>query len=284
MNYLVFDIGGTNTRFAFFRNGKMTGMVKVKTVNSCGLKDLLVGICESMLKKYNLKKFDGIGVSAPGCLNCEKLELIYSPNLSNVKDFDFGFLKKFSKKVVLEKDANCAALGALKLYNVNNLVCLTLGTGLGCGIIIDGKLYKGRGEASEFAHTIADMNGVKCSCGNRGCIENYVSARGLMRIAKRKGLKVDCIGLSDLAKKGNRKALKIFEEYGKFLSIALANAANTLDPELIVLTGGLTNSAKFFISEAKRQVKKKYYRGINPKIVAAKKNLNLVGGRGLLGN
>jgi len=279
MNYLVFDIGGTNARFVFFKDSKELEKGCEKTIKDRRLYDFLEGVVRKIMQKYKIKKFDGIAVSSPGALSSEKLILTKPTNIPRIKNLHLSQLKKFTKKLVLENDANCAALGAFKLEgrSVKDLVCFTLGTGLGCGIIIQGMLYKGKGKASEFGHTTIDLNGRKCPCGNFGCLENYVSTRGLLSIAKKNGLNVDCYELGRLARKRNKKALKTYREFGRNVSLALVNIANALDPELIVLTGGLCNSSEFFISEAKKHAEKRYFSGINPKIKFHKQNLSLIG-------
>jgi len=282
-NYLVFDIGGTFTKFAFFRGNKILEDGRESTPRN--LIDLLERICKEILLKYNLRRFDGIAISVPGSLDYRRLELVYANNLKKARKIKFGSLGRFSKKIVLENDASCAALGVLKFEDkeFKNLICFTLGTGLGTGIIINGNLYKGSGNASEFAHTIVDVKNGKCSCGNVGCLENSVSVRGLLKIARKNKLNVDCFGLSKLAKQRNRMALKTYKEFGKNVAVALINAANTFDPNLIVLTGGLCNSADFFMPVAREIAKNRYYPGINPRVQIYKKNLSIIGARGLLG-
>lgn len=278
-NYLVFDIGGTNTRIAFFKNNKIIEKEKFKTINSNKLLNKLILKIEYFLKKYNLKKFDGIAISAPGCLCRKKLELTAPVNLPNIKKLSLKKLKKFCGKIILQNDAACAALGALSLEkNIKNLVCFTLGTGLGCGLILNKKLYQGKEMASQFGHTTIDLNKKKCNCGNFGCLENYVSTRGLIKLAKKNNLKVDTYELEKLARKKNKQALKTYNEFGKFLAIGLVNIANTLDPEVIYLTGGLTNSSRFFLKSATKESKKRFFKGINPKIKIYSENLSLMGG------
>jgi len=282
MNYLVFDIGGTNTKIAFYRKTRIIEESIVKTIKDKKILIFLENKIKEILTKYKIKKLDGLVIAAPSPLSPKKFMLLSPPNLPKIKNLKLKKLKRYTKKLVLENDANCSALGAYQLYKDKNLVCLTLGTGLGCGIIINGELYKGKGIASEFGHTSVDINGKKCNCGNIGCLEEYVSARTLLRIAKKNKLNVDCFELQALASKKNKKALKTYSQFAKNLSFALVNIANTLDPEMIVLTGGLSNASKFFLDEAIKQAEKKYFRGIKPKVKATPKNLALSGGLSLV--
>jgi glucokinase len=283
--YLVFDIGATHLRIAFFKNLKMVDVAETKTINSNKLLNLLVSKTKERLVKYKIKKFEGIAISAPGSLNCEKLELTAPVNLSGVRKLKLSFLKKFCRKLVLENDANCAVLGAFfKEKKPKQVACLTLGTGLGCGLIIQGKLYKGKGAASEFGHTTIDRDGKKCNCNNIGCLENYVSTRGLLNLARSNGLNVDAYQLFESAKKGNKKAIKTYDEFGKYVTIALVNLANTLDPEIIYLTGGLIKAHRFFLKSSISDAKKRFFNKISPKIKFSTENLSLLGGAFLVNN
>lgn len=287
MKNLVFDIGGTNTRVGFFRDSKLIEKDKFKTVNSNKLLKELVNVVLRFKRKYRFDRFDGIAVSAPGYLEAEKLKLTAPVNLKGVKNLNLGRLKKFSKKVVLENDANCAALGALALekgagYKVRNIACFTLGTGFGCGLIVDRKLYVGKGNASEFGHITIDLDGKKCNCRNYGCLENYVSKKGLLRIMKKKGLKGNVFKLEDLAKKGNKKALAVYREFGRYLAVGLVNITNILDPDVIYLTGGLSKAGEFFVSFAVKEAKKRFFRGMGPRIKVYKGELSILGGLELL--
>lgn len=277
--YLIFDIGGTNTRIALFKNNKVVEKEKFKTINSKRILDKLILRTEYFLKKYNLKKFNGIAISAPGCLCRKKLELTAPVNLPKIKKLSLKKLKKFCDKIILQNDASCAAIGAFSLEkNVKNLVCFTLGTGFGCGLILNKKLYRGREMASQFGHTTIDLNGKKCNCGNFGCLENYVSTRGLIKLARKNKLNVDAYKLEKLAKNKDKNALKTYKEFGKLLSIALVNMANTLDPEVIYLTGGVTHASEFFLKTAIKESQKRFFKRINPKIKVYHKNLSLIGG------
>ncbi len=283
MTYLVFDIGGTNTRIAVFEKGTFLEVQSYPTINSMKLLGFLDKKTVELKEKYKIRKFEGIGISAPGFLEQKKLNLRAPVNLPKIKNLKFSSLKKYTEKIVLEHDANCAVIGALKKLKcrekkeIKNIVCLTIGTGLGCGIILNNNLCRGEGAASEFGHTIVDVEGEKCTCGNKGCLENYVSLRGFLKIAKKNGLNSDWKEINSLARKSDKKALKTYKEFGKNISLALVNIANTLDPEFIILTGGFCNNKKFFISEAKKEAEKKYFRGIKPKVRAFKENLSLLG-------
>ena len=287
MSYLVFDIGGTNTRLAFFKKGSHRGSKgggfiyrdSFKTVNGEKLLDELVFRVRSVMVEYGVRKFEGIGISAPGFLESDKLKLTAPVNLKNVRNLKLGGLKKYCKKIVLENDANCAALGAfvLEKRKIKNLVCFTLGTGFGSGLVLDGKLYSGEGVASEFGHTTIDINGKKCNCGNVGCLENYVSTKGLLELIRGGGLSCDIFGLRDLAGRGDRSALKVYKKFGEYLSVGLVNVANTLDPEMIYISGGLSKSSKFFLKSAVEKARCGFFRGVKPNVKVNSENLSVIG-------
>lgn len=287
MSYLVIDIGGTNTRFAFFKDRKLIEQTKYKTVKDNGLLIFLINKIREIQKKFSIKNFEGICVSAPGFLEPEKLKLTAPTNLPRIKNLSLAPLKKFSKKFILINDGDCAAIGAYSLEkksdkSVKNIACLTLGTGFGCGLIFDGEIYKGRSVGSEFGHTTIDVDGKKDNSGNYGTIENYVSIRGLKSILSKKGLNVGTHELNRLASKGNKKALKVYKEFSGYVATAIVNIANTLDLDTIYLTGGLVHGKRFFFKDAVKDAKSRFFKGINPKIKATSENLSILGGLELL--
>jgi predicted NBD/HSP70 family sugar kinase len=289
MNYLVIDIGGTNTRFAFFRNKKLIEQTKYETIKDHGLLVFLINKIREIQKKFKVKKFDGICVSAPGFLESDKLKLTAPTNLPKIKNLNLSPLKKFTKKLILMNDGDCAVIGAYSLEkqsdnSVKNLACLTLGTGFGCGLILNREIYKGRGVGSEFGHTTINLSGKKDNSGNYGTIENYVSIRGLKLIMRKIGLNVGTRELNRLAGKGNTKALGVYREFSKYVATAIVNIANTLDLDAIYITGGLVHGKRFFFRNAVLDAKSRFFKGINPKIHATSENLSILGGLELLRN
>jgi len=279
---LVFDIGGTYTRIALFKGNELIEQEKYETIKTNKFLPWLIKKTKEVMKKYNIRKFEGISIAAPGALNATKLELTAPVNLPKIRNLKFSALKKYGKKVVMENDANCAALGAYVLYKKKNIVCLTLGTGLGCGIVLDGKIYNGVRIASEFGHTTVDLHGKRDNCGNYGCLENYLSTRGLLKLARKNGLNLDTYELQKLAGKGDKRALKSYDEFSEYLAVALVNLINTLDPELIVLSGGLINVSEFFVDKAIKEAKSRWFPGACGEIKIYYGNLSLIGAFELL--
>ncbi|MBA7540507.1 Glucokinase [subsurface metagenome] len=205
-------------------------------------------------------------------------------------------------KVVLENDANAAAWGERCFgagQGVNNLVCFTLGTGIGGGIIIDGKIYHGNNYgAAELGHMTVNKDGPRCNCGNYGCLEAYSSATGIKnRIINRieEGIKSEFLNFDDdklfeslrlksifeAARKGDKLTKGVVEEAISYLGIAIANIANILNPEMVVLVGGITNEGDKLLIPLRREVKKRafYSNYKSLKIVIGK----LGGNAGVLG-
>ncbi|MBW2974931.1 ROK family protein, partial [Candidatus Woesearchaeota archaeon] len=200
-----------------------------------------------------------IGIGSPGPLDYRTGIIGKTPNLPlqgvNLKSL---IKSRFRKKVCIENDANCfvlaeAILGAGKK---NSFVAgLTIGTGLGSGLVIDKKIYHGRCSAAEIGHTTINFNGPKSKCGNNGCLESYVSARGIL---SRTSLKVDDTKeLFDMASKGNKKALAAWEKTGFYLGIGITNIINTLDPEIIVIGGKIAGAWPYFNRKLKETVKER---------------------------
>ncbi|HBI22703.1 MAG TPA: hypothetical protein DDX84_00455, partial [Nitrospiraceae bacterium] len=174
-------------------------------------------------------------------------------------------------------DANSAAFGEKWRgagRRVNSLVCLTMGTGIGGGIILNGEVWRGaHGMSGEIGHITVNPEGPKCNCGNYGCLESYSSATGMVRSAIgsiKKGTrtillrlttgeikKIDAKLIHEAAIKGDRLSLNILKEAGMYLGIAIANLMNILNPDMIVLTGAVTGSWDFFMPAAQLEVRKR---------------------------
>ena len=284
MNYLVFDVGGTNTKLAFFRDNKLIENKSFKTVKNNSLLRELISEILYFKKKYKINKFEGIAVSAPGSLEKEKFMMSAPTNIPGIRNLSLVPLKKFCKKFIFDNDGDCAAFGAfvLEKKKSKNLACITLGTGVGCGLILNGKLYYGNKVGSEFGHVTIDINGKKDNSGNYGTVESYISISGLRNIARKRGLNVSPPELSRLASSGNKKARSAYKEYSKYLATAIVNIANTLDLDTIYLTGGLVHGKRFFLNQTIKDAKSRFFKGINPRIKATSENLAFLGGLGLL--
>lgn len=250
----VADVGGTNLRVAVFREGTLE---RVKFFPSIAPLEPLEGI--GRMKEMILETTDGpveaVVVGFPGLIDREG-RLYHSPNMRAYEGVNLReALDSLGVPVLVENDANLYALGEGyrgSARGMRDFCCLTLGTGVGSGVVVNGKLVKGHlGFASEMGHMSVDLNGAPCGCGSMGCLEAYCSGTALVRMAKEKGLEVRTAkDLYDLAQGGSAAALEVFAEMGRYLGVGLANIANIFNPEGIILGGKVAEAFPFFVGEA----------------------------------
>jgi glucokinase len=263
------DLGGTNLRAAAVdRTGKMLDNIAGKTAYSAGRQAIvgdMVDAIETLRNRLGVQGLAGIGVAVPGFIEMEKGIIRNSNNLSSLENFpirdEIG--KRLGATVILENDANAAAIGEHWIgagKGVSDLVLITLGTGIGGGIISDGKILRGyRGMAGEIGHITVVPNGNPCGCGGQGCVEKHASATAIAAMSKLLGLGDDLTSkdVYDLAKGGNAKAQSIFIAMGQALGIVLAMLVNTFNYPLFLIGGGVIAAWDMFepamMEEAKRR-------------------------------
>ncbi|MGH9719412.1 MAG: ROK family protein [Bryobacteraceae bacterium] len=244
------DLGGTNLRAAAVdRSGriiqKVAGVTQLSAGREAVVEDMVAAIRN--LEKSTGKGLAGIGIGVPGFIIMDKGLITDSPNLPGFEDFPIRdeMSQKLGKPVILENDANAAALGEKWMgagREVDDLVLLTLGTGIGGGIIVAGKVLHGFvGMAAELGHTTVNPTGNPCGCGNRGCLEKHASATAVTAMAKLMGLgdNVSSEAVYKLAADGNEKARAIFKTMGEALGIAIANLVSIFNFPLYLLSGGM---------------------------------------------
>lgn len=213
-----------------------------------------------------------ISVVVPGTVNIAAGRITRIPNVPCLDSFELtaALADSLGRRVILENDANAAAVGEMWLgaaRDHRSIVCLTLGTGVGGGIILDGKLWHGANDsAGEIGHTsIEPFSGPPCSCGSRGCLEVYASATAIVRMAREGLARYPSSSLNaahDLTaesvfvagKAGDALALEVFHRMGDYLGIGLANVINILNPEMIVIGGGVANGWELFEQHMSHQV------------------------------
>ncbi len=275
--YGAIDLGGTNVRaIVADLTGKISGDQIQPSRAADGLDACLASIEESMRKataeaRIEPKLLCGIGICSAGWVDSERGIVPAAPQLPGWHDVPLTTIisDRLGPPSVLENDANAAALGEFTFgagRGVRHLVYITVSTGIGGGIITDGKLYGGaKGSAGEIGHTIIDPNGAKCGCGNNGCLEALASGTAIARLAaeaarrgaspalaealKREG-RLGAKDVAAAAMDGDEAALEIFAEAGRYLGIALANLVNLLSPEAIILGGGVMHSRELFLPQA----------------------------------
>jgi len=261
-NIIGIDLGGTNIKTALVTaKGKIIKKYEIPTQANKDSKTVLNNII-SAVKEVKIGKITGIGIGSPGPLNY-KTGTITNPVNLPFRNTPLRKIiqNKFKLKTFLDNDANCFALAETlfgKAKGHNNVIGLTLGTGIGGGIIINKKIYHGRGNAAELGHMTIDFHGPKSRCGNNGCIETHAAARGIL--SRSKGIDVETtIDLYKLALKNNKKALKVFSDIGEFLGIAITNQIYAFDPDIIVFGGKISNSWKFFSKSMNKTIRKRYF-------------------------
>jgi glucokinase len=265
------DLGGTNLRIAAVdENGTLLEKVTLGTGVSRGRARVIRDMCDAIHRlatQYETKStLMGVGIGVPGIIDRQTGIMRESPNLpgwagASVKAEIEECLRA---RVIVENDANVAALGEKWLgagKNVDTLAILTLGTGVGGGLVLNGRIWSGMtGMAGEAGHTTVEPDGVQCGCGNRGCLEQYASATAVVRMAKEAvaagapGLRsaagsdaeFSARAIYNLAIQGDDDAKKIFQAVGRSLGIVLANLVNVLNLPMYVIGGGVSSAWEAF--------------------------------------
>ena len=302
MNYLGIDVGGTSIKGAIVNEkgkiGEIFSLPIFKNEKQNDAINRLIVSCKEYLKNTKTK-IKGIGIGIPGTLNTKDGVVDYTSNLKwkklHIVDM---FSKEFDCPIKITNDANAAALGEAKFgagKKYKNIVMITLGTGIGGGVIIDGKLFEGYlGKGTELGHTTLVYNGRKCGCGRRGCFEQYASASALVRYTK-EAMKEDKNSLMwqiskeegevngkvafFAAQKGDSSAKAVVKQYVEYLSEGLLNICNVFRPEAIVLSGGIANQGKYLTDKIKAYCEKyEYGYKYSPKTVIKVAELGYVSG------
>ncbi|WP_430540011.1 ROK family protein [Neobacillus drentensis] len=207
----------------------------------------------------------GIGLCIPGLVNTEQ-KVIFTPNLEWNYDLDLKPLieQEFNVPVFLENEANAGAYGE-KEYgaakNYENLVYVSVHTGIGVGIIINNELYHGvRGFAGEMGHLTIDLNGLKCSCGNRGCWELYASEKALLKsLAKNQQGKLSNREIISLANQNNPDILTALQKFGFYLGIGLTSILNTFNPQAVIIRNNIVEALPMVLNSIKNSVASRTY-------------------------
>jgi len=279
------DLGGTNTRIALIDYA-----LRIKDKISFSTKDffskrnrliseIVVRVFTLLEKNYIRKRqILGVGIGVPGPVDFLRGKVYYLPNIPHWQNTAIRDIleEKLHFKVFVDNDVNLMTLAEFKLgaaKNTRNAVCLTLGTGVGGGLILEGELFRGASFcAGEIGHIPLSISGPKCNCGGRGCLERYVGNRYILSEARKK-LKMENINLvklSELSENGNRVALKIYNDFAEKIGIALTGVVNLINPEIIVIGGGLSFAGDFIFKKVKETIDKRAM-PIQAKLVRVKK-------------
>ena len=260
--YLGIDVGGTAIKGVVIdEKGLLFGEDSVPTATGEKIVDSIATLCNRLMKSVK-EEVKGIGIGCAGVIDSEGGKVVLARNLSLA---DFPLVKLLQKKINLPvkitNDANAAALGEAKFgagKNYKNSILVTLGTGVGGGIVIDGKLFEGNKSAgAEIGHMVIERDGELCSCGRRGCFEAYSSATALKRQTKRameedagsamwKSYTSETVTGKTAFEYRNTDmtAKKVVDRYIEYLGCALVNLANIFRPEVIMLGGGVSKEGE----------------------------------------
>ena len=279
------DLGGTNLKAGLVdRDGKIHQRLSIKTENNADpqtisnqifyLIDEIINVGAGL--KPAPTNIIGVGLGSPGLVDKKGETILFSPNLPRWRNIPIKRMvsERFSVPCVLENDANAAAWGEKWVgagKEAYSLVMLTLGTGIGGGIVINNRLWRGvNNVAAEIGHMVIQMDGPKCSCGNYGCIEAYASATAMVRRFKeslKSGVpsslkdtgEITAKMINDAAFQGDKASLDVINETGHYLGVALVNIMHVLNPEVIVLTGGMIGSGDLLMNPIKQVIKEKAF-------------------------
>ena len=270
--YIGIDLGGTNIAAGIVReDGKIVVQSSVPTLSQRPTDEIvkdMVFLSKQLIKdaELELNDIEAVGIGCPGTINFETGEVIYS---NNIKVEHYMLAKEFQKylnlPVKIDNDANCAAMGEYIVSgnNVPIFMFITLGTGVGSGLILNGKVFRGfNGAASEAGHITLVSGGEPCTCGKRGCWETYASVTALIRqtkvameknpeslmheIAKAEG-KISGRTSFDAAKQGDKAAQAVVKQYAQYVADGIVSVENVLQPDIISVGGGISREGEYLL-------------------------------------
>jgi glucokinase len=283
--YIGIDIGGTNLRGALVRpDGEVVDRFRMKSGIGYGADVFLERLVEEIgqlliLAATRGMQVKGVGIGVPGLIGADGM-IHSSVNLRPLEGVNLAevLTSRLKMPVVSANDANLIALGETRAgagRGMRSLIVITIGTGLGSGLILDGKLWSGtNGFAAEFGHITVEPEGLPCPCGNRGCLEQYVSASALSRYGCGKAPEE----LAFLAQVGDPLACAAFETIGYWLGTALAGLINTLNLEGVIIGGGVAAGFNFFVPELQRTMQQRTFSQMFDHLVICKASLEDDGG------
>lgn len=308
------DLGGTNIAAGLCDSElNMIDKISVPTPRDADAEEIvrdMAEISKALITKYGLELSDieYVGLTAPGTVVPDEGVIEYAPNLPFVNYHVTDVFKKYLpvEKVLLANDANAAALGEALVgaaLGTRSSVMITLGTGVGGGVIIDGKIFSGGLNASgaELGHTVIVVGGRKCGCGRRGCWETYSSATGLIKLTRERIAELDEKNIPslmrdsslvtgrtafDAAKRGDAEAKKVVDEYIYYLAVGVTNMINIFQPEVLLIGGGISGEGDYLVKPLTEIVNSEQYtkrNAVKTRILAATlgNDAGIIGAAGL---
>ena len=283
--YIGIDLGGTNIAIGVVDNaGRILAQDSTPTLSSRPYDEIvkdMVNLSEKIVKKagYKMSDVEGVGIGCPSAVDNRSGEVIYTANIPSFQNIPLRkeFQKYYNIPVTLLNDANAAAYGEYIVNGENSsvFVAVTLGTGVGGGIILDGKVFVGsNGAGVEIGHIPLVHNGIRCGCGNRGCWESYASVTALIKqtkvaiakhpesllkqIADERGV-VNGRTAFDAAKRGDSVATEVIQKYIEYIANGIVGIVNIFQPEKLVIGGGISKEGEYLIKPITEFVRKYDY-------------------------
>lgn len=278
------DLGATNVKFGLINKDRIVLKRVLPTRSFTSKENLISGLCQNIKRILSMAGISkenilGIGFGLPGPIDSRKGIVHYFPNIKGWHNVALRRIiqKKMGLAVFIDNDANLMSLAEARLgaaKGKKNIVGITLGTGVGGGILVDGSLYRGSGlVAGELGHIPLNENGPKCNCGGIGCLERYIGNRYILENARKAfGKNISLEDLSLLANQGSGKAKKIWRGVAGHLGIALTAVVNFFNPDTIVIGGGVSSAGRIILDNVRKVIKVRAMptHGKSVKVVKAK--------------
>ena len=273
MNAVGVDVGGTKIAAGVVTSeGEVLNEARYPTPAARGrLLESIAGAIEEVMGSHEV---GGVCLAVPGLILAQENKVVFSPNLRAIEGIPLKdeLEPRIGIPLTIENDANAAAWGEFRFgagSEIDNLVFVTLGTGIGGGVITEGVLLRGaQGSGGELGHTTIHATGPRCACGNRGCLEALASGTAIQRRARevaseqpgsalgRLAIERTVLGedVTRLAQEGDKAALSVLEETGRWLGIGLASFVNVFNPEVIAVGGGAAKAGELILASAREEV------------------------------
>lgn len=262
------DLGGTHLRLAIVdENGRLCSPAVKRRVPPAVSPAALIAMVRSIAQEFSEHSFDAVALTAPAPAAKDFDGVLTKlPNLPSVTGMNLKaeLAAVFGLPITVENDATAAAIGEAWIgatRDARDSICVTLGTGIGGGLILNGEPHRGPdGSAGELGHFSVEPDGPPCKCGSNGCIEVFASATAIVRMASEMGLACETAESVYLEwQKGDPDAALVFTSMGRYLGIVLAGLINTLNPDAIVIGGGASGAWDAFIPALREEVRKRTY-------------------------
>ncbi|AHF97665.1 hypothetical protein DESACE_00425 [Desulfurella acetivorans A63] len=250
---LCFDIGGTRIKYAIIDK-----LYNIEEVNTIQTPKNIYDFKNEIFSIIQKNKLERIGFCVAGIVDYMSKKILYSPNMLFLNDFSFKEFQKPNINIEVENDANAACLNSYRKHKIPNMIHLTLGTGLGGGAIVNGKLLKSSISVFEVGHISATINGKRCGCNNRGCIEKYTGIENILNFAKKNDVDKPLEYIFSNYTQ-NKTYKRIVDRFAQYLGIVVADLINIFGSDLVVFSGGIANNFDAFIQTLKKTVQRRSF-------------------------